>query len=86
MKVEATIGCMICVPYQLKKQNNSLIVTNKDCDNIAKIVDSNMSGFVTDDIVVYNKKEAKEFVVDNTTYISLRYNGVLALIREEEEE
>jgi hypothetical protein len=59
MRVEGTREYMVCVPYQLKKQNSSLIVTNKDYDNIAKIVNSGVSGFFSNDIVVYNKKEAK---------------------------
>jgi co-chaperonin GroES (HSP10) len=85
MRVEASAGRVVCVPHQLEEQNNSLIVTNKKNDNIAKVVDSRTIGTQPNDIIVYDKEKAHEFTMDGQTYIVFSCDGVLAHIREEEE-
>jgi co-chaperonin GroES (HSP10) len=85
MRVEASDGRIVCVPYQFEKQNGGLVVTTNRCDNIAKVINSKSVGVQPNDIVVYDKKKAMEFVVDRKTYIVFSCDGMLAHIREEEE-
>lgn len=85
MRVEASVGRVVCVPYQLEEQNSGLIVTNKKNDNIAMVIDSQTMRVQPNDIIVYDKEKAREFTVDGKTYITFSCDGVLAHIREEEE-
>ena len=81
MKIYAKNDYIIGKPYK-SNENNGLIITNKNDDNIVEIISYSTYGvgIKTGDVIVYNKDKAIELYIDGVTYIAFKFEDVVACI------
>nr|DAT84981.1 MAG TPA: 10 kDa chaperonin [Caudoviricetes sp.] len=89
MKLLAQNNYFICKPYELQNQSsNSLLIQNSNSDNMAQIIDlhediAKVTPYYIGDIILYNKDNAEECVVNNEKYIVVELTDIYAIIKEE---
>lgn len=82
MKIYEKNDYIIGTSYQSKEQNG-LIITNRNDDNIVKVVSCPYGMAKTGDIIAYNKDKAQEFNIGGVTYIAFKFEDMIACIEED---
>lgn len=79
MKIIAQNYRIIGEPYEFLKGGSNLIV-HKEIGNVLKVISSHSSYVDLNEILVYDKKEAIECVIDGKTYIAIKPADIIARI------
>jgi hypothetical protein len=86
MKLYA-MNTLLCEPYELKNQkSNSLFLTPDNTVRTAKIISSPRDEvrYTEDMIVVCDKEDVKEYMIDGKKYFAINPYDVFAIIKEDE--